>query len=115
MNDAPTDIAITSSSVAENQPSGTVVGTFSSTDVDGGPTYTYSLVAGAGDTGNASFSIVADTLQTGAVFDFETQSSYSIRVRTDDGHGGTFDEVFTIAVTNVNEAPTAVSQTLSVN
>jgi len=106
VNDAPTDISISSSSVAENQPVGTIVGNFSTTDVDGGPTYTYSLVAGAGDTDNASFSIVGDTLKTAAIFDNETKSSYSIRVQTNDGAGGTYDEIFAITVTGVNEAPT---------
>jgi len=37
------------------------------------------------------------------VFDFETKSSYSIRVRTTDSANNTFDKVFTITVTNVEE------------
>src|SRR6185369_15028348 len=45
VNDAPTDLALTPSSVAENQPSGTTVGSFSSTDPDPGDTFTYTLVA----------------------------------------------------------------------
>jgi len=43
--------------------------------------------------------------KTAAAFDFETKSSYSIRVRTTDAGSLTFEKVFTIAVTNVNEAP----------
>ena len=41
-NSAPTDLALSPSTVAENQPSGTTVGTFSSTDPDAGDTFTYS-------------------------------------------------------------------------
>ncbi|MFZ5868627.1 MAG: DUF4347 domain-containing protein [Thermodesulfobacteriota bacterium] len=105
-NQAPTDIAMSNSTIGENQPIGTTVGVFSSYDTDGGPTYMYSLVAGAGSTDNASFSIVGNSLRTAAVFDFETKDSYSIRVRTDDGHGGTYEEIFTIAVRPSNEPPT---------
>ncbi|HEV3469575.1 MAG TPA: cadherin domain-containing protein [Pyrinomonadaceae bacterium] len=109
LNDAPTDIALSNDTVAENSATGTAVGTFSSTDPEAGDTHTYTLVAGTGDTDNASFQIVGDQLQTNAVLDFETDSSYSIRVRSDDSNGGTFEEVFTITATNVNEAPTDIA------
>jgi uncharacterized repeat protein (TIGR01451 family) len=104
-NDPPTDIGLGNSSVAENQPAGTTVGAFSTVDPDGSDTHSYSLVSGAGDADNASFTIVGTALQTAAVFDFEVQSSYAIRVRTNDGQGGTFDKQFTITVTDVNEPP----------
>jgi Cadherin domain len=103
---APTDITLSPSSVAENQPAGTTVGTFSTTDPDTGDTFTYVLVGGAGDTDNTSFAISGGTLQTAASFDFETKSSYSIRVRSTDAGALSVDKVFTISVTNVNEAPT---------
>ena len=112
---APTDIALSNSTVDENQPAGTDVGTLSTTDADAGDTQTYSLVTGAGDTDNASFQINGAVLKTAASFDFETKSSYSVRIQTDDGHGGTFAKQFTITVNNVNEAPTATDQSLSTN
>jgi hypothetical protein len=99
----PTDLSLSGGSVEENQPVGTVVGTLSTTDP--GDVHTYTLVTGAGDTDNGSFSIVGDEVRTGAVFDFETQSSYSIRVQTDDGNGGTYQEALSIMVTDVNDAP----------
>ncbi|GAF86031.1 unnamed protein product, partial [marine sediment metagenome] len=43
VNDVPTGISLNNSSVAENQPSGTAVGNFSTTDPDTGDTFTYSL------------------------------------------------------------------------
>src|SRR5439155_6108274 len=101
---APTDIALSPSSVAENQPVGTTVGILKTTDPNMGDTFTYVLVAGATD--NASFTISGGTLQTAASFDFETKSSYSIRVRSTDAGGLFVEKVFTISVTNVNEAPT---------
>jgi hypothetical protein len=108
-NSAPTDISLSNSSVAENQPVNTVVGNFSTTDPDTGNTFTYTLVAGTGDTDNASFNISGDSLRTSEVFDYETKNSYSIRVRSTDQGGLYFEKAFTITVTNVNEAPTDIS------
>ncbi|MEK0412630.1 MAG: hypothetical protein RL070_118 [Bacteroidota bacterium] len=112
-NTAPTDVALSSTSVAENAASGTAVGTLSATDADAGDTHTYTLVSGSGDTDNASFTITGTTLSTAAVFDFETKSSYSVRVRVTDAGGLSFEKAFTIGVTNVNEAPTNISASAS--
>jgi hypothetical protein len=109
VNEAPTDIALSNSSVAEDEPVGTTVGTLSATDPDAGDTHTFALVAGAGDADNASFQISGSTLQTNAVFDFETTNSYSIRVRATDAGSLTFEEQFTITITNVNEPPTDIN------
>ena len=108
VNDAPTDISLDNSSVAENQPPGTVVGGFSTTDPDTGDTSTYGLVSGAGDDDNASFNITGNKLRTAASFDYETKNSYSIRVRTTDSGTLHYEEVFIIAVTNANDPPVAV-------
>jgi hypothetical protein len=59
-NSSPTDISLSNSTVSENQPSGTQVGTLSTTDPDTDNTFTYTLVSGAGSTDNASFTISAD-------------------------------------------------------
>jgi large repetitive protein len=105
VNEAPTAVALSVSAVAENASSGTTVGALSSTDVDAGDTFTYTLVSGTGSTDNASFAISGANLVTAAVFDFETKSSYAVRVRTTDAGGLTFDRELTITVTNVNETP----------
>ena len=109
-NRAPTDISLSPSSVAENQPSGTTVGTLSTTDPDAGDTFTYTLVSGEGDTDNGSFNILDSSLRTSASFDYETKNSYSIRVRSTDQGGLWVEKQFTITVTNVNEAPVADPQ-----
>ncbi|WP_231602887.1 beta strand repeat-containing protein [Neorhodopirellula pilleata] len=108
-NPAPTDLSLSSTSIAENAAVGTTVGTLTSTDANAGDTFTYSLVSGTGSTDNASFTISGDQLQTATTLDFETKPSYSVRVRTTDAGGLTFEETFTITVTNVNEAPSAIS------
>ena len=101
----PTDISLSQDGLDEAQPVGTLVGTLTTTDADPGDTFTYSLVAGPGDADNGSFKIVGGQLQTNAVLDFETQASYSIRVRSTDSGGLWLEKVFTINLTNV--APTA--------
>ncbi len=107
-NDAPTDIDLSNNSVAENQPGGTTVGTLSTTDPDAGASHTYSLGCAVSGADDASFQISGSDLQTNAVFDYETKNSYAICLRSDDGNGGTFDENFTVNVTNANEAPTDI-------
>jgi O-glycosyl hydrolase len=108
-NSAPTDISLSNSNVAENLPSGAVVGNFSTTDPDNGNTFTYTLVSGAGSSDNGSFTITNNTLYTAASFNYEVQNSYSIRVRSTDQGGLYFEKTFTILVTNVNESPANIS------
>ncbi len=101
----PTDLGLDTNSVPENLAAGTVVGTLSATDPDAGDTATFALVSGTGDTDNASFSIDGNTLKTGAAFDFEMRTGYSIRVRATDAGGLFFEKQLTVTVTDVNEAP----------
>jgi uncharacterized repeat protein (TIGR01451 family) len=105
-NLAPTDLVLSATTVNENVPPNTVIGTFSSTDPDSGNSFTYSLVAGTGDTDNTAFSIVGNQLQINNSPDFETKNSYSIRVKTTDQGGLSFEKTLTIVVNNVNETPT---------
>ena len=109
VNQAPTAITLQNAEIEENQPAGSIVGQLSTTDPNVGDTHTYTLVDGDGDDDNASFEIDGDQLVTTEVFDFETQSSYSVRVRSTDS-GGLFTEaVLIVSVTDVNEAPTAIT------
>ncbi len=108
-NSTPTDIALSASSVPENQPSGTTVGTFSTADPDSGDTFTYSFASGTGDTDNTQFTIVGNQLQTAASFDFEAKSSYSILVQSTESGGLSIQKTFTISISNVNEPPTVTT------
>lgn len=99
-NTAPSDITLSASTVSENLPIGTTAGTFTATDVEGG-TMTYLLASGTGDTDNTSFIISGDQLKTAEGFDYETKTSYSIRVKVADGGGLSFEKQFTISVTDV--------------
>ena len=108
VNETPTAIILSNSSIAENEPVGTMVGLLTATDPDIGNTFTYTLVTGDGSTDNASFSIEGGQLKTGASFDFETKTDHTVRVRSADQDGLFTEQAFTIAVANVNEAPTAI-------
>ncbi len=109
VNESPTDIALSSTSIAENAGANATVGTLSTTDPDAGNTFTYTLVAGIGDTDNSAFNISGSTLRATSSFDFETKSSYTIRVRSTDLGGLSTEKTFTITVTNVNESPTDIA------
>jgi len=97
-NNAPTDILLSNSSVMEGQAAGTLVGTLSTVDADTGDTFTYSLVAGTGDTDNASFTISGNQLLSAEEFDYETKDSYSIRVQVSDSGSLTFAKALTITI-----------------
>ena len=103
-NSAPTNISLSASSLAENNAPNATVGTLAATDADGG-THTFTLVSGTGSTDNASFTIAGNALKLTPSADFETKSSYAVRVLADDGFGGTFSNSFTVTITNVNEMP----------
>jgi len=104
-NTTPTDISLSNASVAENQPVNTAVGTLSTTDANAGDTFTYTFFSGGPD--NGSFNIIGNTtLTTNRVFDFETKSSYTVRLRSTDQGGLFFVKDVTITVNNVSETPT---------
>lgn len=109
VNEAPTFIELSSNSIPENQPLGAEVGVLSTTDEDVGDSFTYTLVSGDGSTDNAKFAIDGSSLKTAEMFNFEAKSSYSVRVRSTDSGGLFTERVFTIGVTNVNDAPTAIA------
>ena len=110
-NSTPTDITLSNSSLAENQPAGTVVGTFSAIDADTADTHSYALVSGTGSDDNDAFTINGDQLLTMVSFDYETKNDYSIRVQGSDGNGGFLDRIFQIDITNVGEPAMEVSIT----
>ncbi|MBU6163066.1 MAG: hypothetical protein KGO50_18300, partial [Myxococcales bacterium] len=106
MNEGPTDIGLSASTVAENNAANAIVGTLSASDVDAGSTHTFTLVSGNGDTDNAAFNLSGNALRLTGSADFETKGSYSVRVRATDNGSLTFEKTFVITVTDMNEAPT---------
>jgi len=106
VNEAPTTLVLSNNITPENVAANTLIGNFTSTDPDSTPqTFTYSLVAGTGSSDNTSFSIINNELHVINSPDFEAKNVYSIRVRTTDQGGLSYEKVFTVNITNINEAP----------
>ena len=108
-NAPPTDIALSGNSIAENSTNGTVVGALTATDPTPGEMLTFSLQNSAGGrfTVSGTNLVVAD----GSLLNFEANTSHSVTVRVTDSVGNTYDEAFTINVTDVNEVATLISLT----
>ncbi|WP_134499609.1 cadherin domain-containing protein [Microvirga pakistanensis] len=105
-NDAPTDIMLSKSSVAEDKPGGWVIGTLKATDQDAVDTFTYKITEDL----DSKFEIAnGNELRLRAGLDYETKQSHQVKVLVTDGAGATFERMLTVNVDNVNEAPNAPS------
>jgi gliding motility-associated-like protein len=108
-NAAPTNIALSATTINENNTAGAAIVDITATDVNIGETFTYTLVAGTGDADNASFTINGSSLMAVNAFDFETRTTYSLRLKVTDKGGLSYEKEFVITVADVNEAPTALA------
>jgi len=99
-NRSPTGISLSSNTVVENSPVGTVVGMLEAIDPDYGDSFTFELVAGEGDSDNASFSVDGGQLIATTGFDFEADSTRGIRIRVTDSEGESFEKALTIQIEN---------------
>jgi ribosomal protein S5 len=102
-SNAPTNISLSNLSVPENSAGETVIGTFSTTDIDVGDTHTYTLLNDAG----GRFKVVGNELRVAnsALLNFEANPNHTLQICTTDAAGLTFDKILTIALTDVNEIP----------
>ena len=107
-NGEPTNIFLSSRTILENEPENTTVGTLSTNG--GAASYTYTFTTGDGDTDNTSFTISGEELQLTAPADYETKSSYTIRIAVE---GVSVAKQFTISVIDVQEAPLPNTQAAS--
>ena len=99
VDDPPTAVSLSSAVIAENTPSGTLVGTFDAADLDSSE-FSYFLIDGAG----GRFAIDGNQLlvANGVALDFEQNGSHDVTVRVTDSSGSSFDQVVSIAVSNVD-------------
>ena len=105
VNDAPTDLQLSADTLLENQPTGTVVGVFSTTDVDASDPYEYALVSGVGSADNAYFTATNGRLETVVMLNYEYKGTYNIRVRSTDSGGLFVEKQFIITALDINDAP----------
>jgi hypothetical protein len=104
--EAPVGAVLSGGSVAENAANGTAVGTVTATDPDPHAVLSWSLLDNAGGRFAINGASGAITVANGAALDYEAATSHQITVRVADQAGHVFDRAFTIAVGNINEAPT---------
>ncbi len=105
-NQAPTFSATSMTrTVAENTAASTAFGAVVAASDPENDSLMYTL----GGTNASAFDIVAGRgqLRTRAALDHETKNSYEVTVTADDGNGGTASATVTIAVSDVNEPPSA--------
>ena len=105
-NEAPFGLSLSNITIMENQPIGTEVGQLSASDQDG-DTLSYALINGAGATHNQNFSLDENgVLKTNRTFDFENDSiNQSIRVSVTDPLNASAESIFSITLSDLNEAP----------
>ncbi|MFY0652799.1 MAG: cadherin domain-containing protein [Cyclobacteriaceae bacterium] len=124
-NDAPTDMTLTDSTdedgdtsnvdILESVGVGTLIGFFETTDVDLNDSHTYELVDGDGSLHNHLFEIAGTDLRTFVMLDFEETAVASIRVRTTDAAGESFEKVFTITLIQDTTLPVEIWNTITPN
>ncbi|SOC47337.1 cadherin domain-containing protein, partial [Rhizobium subbaraonis] len=103
VNEAPTSLALSKSSVKENVAVGTTVGTLSAKDPEG-KTLSYKLTDNAG----GLFKLDGNKLVTAKAVDYEAVKSGKVTLAVSDGVNTT-SKTFTIGVQDVNEAPTSLA------
>lgn len=114
-NAAPDKITISSSQIAENHLPGDVVGTLFAEDPNGGDTtFTFEIVS---PTGAFKLDQTTRKLQVAdsSFFDHETNGTLTVRIRVTDEHGASFEQDLEITITDVNEAPNALTLVASGN
>lgn len=103
MNVAPSDISLSDSVINENEPINTLIGVFTAYDNDSNDVHVFNLTSGDGDIDNKSFIISDNQLLSNEIFDFETKSNYSIRVKVIDQVDNVFEKQFSITVVDLGE------------
>ena len=108
----PHDIVVSDSSIDENLPAGSVVGTLSASDTVG-DVLRFTLV----DDAEGRFAVDAATgiVTTTRGLNFEAAANYAIVARVTDSAGLFSEQALTIAVGDVNEAPVAAADAIAVD
>ncbi len=110
----PENITISNDIVEERAEVGSFAAFLTTEDPDGNvDSHTYSLIGGDGGEDNGFFRIEGDELLVNRAFNAEEQRDFSLRIRTTDSEGFTFERVFVIRlIPNVElelDIPNAIS------
>ncbi len=105
INEVPTDIVLDNQTVTE-EIDGATVGVVTTTDPDAGDAHTYAVDDArfeVADDGNGNMVL---KLKAGVSLDYETEQSVDVVVTTTDQGALSYNETFTVNVTDANDAPT---------
>ena len=97
INLAPTNIALSSTTILETMGIGELVGTLSTFDPNEGDTHTYTIIS---DPDN-KFEISGGSLRLKNLVDYGMATSHSVTIRSTDQELLFFDKVFSIIVTKI--------------
>ncbi len=108
----PVSLALTDSSVMENQPVGSAVGCVLVEDDDTANVYSYTLQGpynpGTSGYDSASFYVEGDSLRTSLVFDLSESDTSYVLITLEDRHGHILSRGFTIRITDEESGSTGV-------
>lgn len=102
----PSNIALSNGTVPENSPGGTLIGSLTATDALPNPdTHTFEIVGT-----DSRFEIDGSNLvvKNGADLNFEATNSFSVTIKATDAGGLSFQKAITVLVSDVNEIPTDI-------
>ncbi len=108
-------LGITNSNILENRNVDSVVGALSTQNGAYGEQFTYSLVSGAGDVDNVRFKIEGNQIKTKEVFDYESITNCSIRVKTTGDIANSLENNITIKITNENPKLSIYGNNIKIN
>jgi Ca2+-binding RTX toxin-like protein len=101
VNETPTAVALSGTSVAEHSATGTVVGALSTSDLNSSDTHSYQLLSNGGGrfalSGDGKSIVVAD----GSSLDFELAPTHEVTVRSTDSYGAFVDQLLTITLSDL--------------
>ena len=100
-NYPPSDIIIDTLSVLEDNEPNIQISTIKTVDLDNPETFTYTLVSGAGSSDNGQFSITSNRLFILTKTNYDVKTTYSIRVKTTDAAGASFEKAFEVKVIDI--------------
>ena len=103
----PTVFTLSKLTIDENQPVATVVGDFTVVREDRNA-FVLTFIEGVGADDNASFEIIGNSLKVKSIFDFESKSTYKIRVQAASSRGDVLEQSFTITILD-DKLPTIFS------
>ena len=105
VNDPPTGLSLSESSIKENAAAGTLIGKLKVEDADPDDKFKF----GIAKDNRADFSLDGSNLLTKRPFDYEDEKSFTVAVQVTDSGGEKIVDNVTVTVENENEKPVLVS------